>query len=67
MSDERLESLERRVEHLERRLDLMEQGEESETRSNRRARSMNMWLRIGVYISFILLLVLFLVVFKVRF
>jgi hypothetical protein len=67
MNDEQLESLERRVEHLERRLELLEQGEETEGRHNRRARSMNMWLRIGVYVSFVLLMVLFLVVFKVRF
>lgn len=67
MADQRLEELETRVEHLERRLDLLEQGEEAEGRHNRRARSMNMWLRIGVYVSFILLLVLFLVIFKVRF
>jgi hypothetical protein len=67
MSDDGLKDLEQRVEHLERRLELLEGGYTADERAGKRARAVNMWLRIAVYASFLLLLVLFLVIFKVRF
>jgi len=66
-NDKRLDELERRVEQLERRQAMVEAGYTDDTRHSKRARSVNMWLRIAVYVSFLLLLVLFLVIFKVRF
>jgi hypothetical protein len=67
MPVDKTNELERRVEALERRLDLVEEGYVDDERRRRRARSLNMWLRLAVYVSFLLLMVLFLVVLKVRF
>jgi hypothetical protein len=67
MADDRLDELEQRVDALERRMKLAEDGFVEDERRSRRARAMNMWLRITVYVMFLLLMVLFLVVFKVRF
>jgi type VI protein secretion system component VasF len=67
MADDRLDELEQRVDALERRMKLAEDGFVADERRSRRARAMNMWLRITVYVMFLLLMVLFLVVFKVRF
>ncbi len=67
MADDKLAELEQRVDGLERRVKLVEEGYVDDERRNRRARTMNMWLRITIYVMFLLLMVLFLVVFKVRF
>jgi hypothetical protein len=64
---DKLSELEQRVDALERRVGQVEEGYVADDRKNRRARSMNMWLRITIYVLFLLLMVLFLVVFKVRF
>ncbi len=67
MPDNKLSELEQRIDVLERRVGLVEEGYVEDERRNRRARKMNMWLRITIYVMFLLLMVLFLVVFKVRF
>jgi hypothetical protein len=67
MPDDKLSELEQRIDVLERRVGLVEEGYVEDERRNRRARKMNMWLRITIYVMFLLLMVLFLVVFKVRF
>ena len=67
MPDDKLSELEQRVDALERRVGLVEEGYVEDEKRNRRARKMNMWLRITIYVMFLLLMVLFLVVFKVRF
>jgi len=67
MTADRLDDIERRLELLERRFELVEQGAVTDERTGRRVRTLNMWLRIALYASFLLLLVLFLVVFKLRF
>ena len=67
MPEDRLSELERRLDALERRVGLVEEGYVDDGRRGRRARSFNMWLRIAIYVMFLLLMVLFLVVFKVRF
>jgi hypothetical protein len=67
MPEDKTSELERRVEALERRIDLVEEGYADGERRGRRTRSLNMWLRLAVYVSFLLLMVLFLVVLKVRF
>ncbi len=67
MPDDKLSELEQRVGALERRVGLVEEGYVEDEKRNRRARKMNMWLRITIYVMFLLLMVLFLVVFKVRF
>lgn len=67
MPDEKLSELEQRVDALERRVGLVEEGYVEDDKRSRRARAMNMWLRITIYVMFLLLMVLFLVVFKVRF
>lgn len=67
MPDDKLIDLEQRVDALERRVGLVEEGYVEDEKRNRRARKMNMWLRITIYVMFLLLMVLFLVVFKVRF
>jgi len=67
MPEDKLSELERRVEAVERRVDLVEEGYVADERRGRRTRSFNMWLRIAIYVMFLLLMVLFLVVFKVRF
>ena len=56
MPDDKLGELEQR-----------EEGYVEDDKRSRRARTMNMWLRITIYVMFLLLMVLFLVVFKVRF
>lgn len=67
MPDDKLSEFEQRVDALERRVGLVEEGYVEDEKRNRRARKMNMWLRITIYVMFLLLMVLFLVVFKVRF
>ncbi len=67
MPDDKLSELEQRVDALDRRVGLVEEGYVEDEKRNRRARKMNMWLRITIYVMFLLLMVLFLVVFKVRF
>ncbi len=67
MPDDKLSELEQRVDALERRVGMVEEGYVEDEKRSRRARSMNMWLRITIYVMFLLLMVLFLVVFKVRF
>jgi hypothetical protein len=67
MPDNKLSEFEQRVDALERRVGLVEEGYVEDEKRNRRARKMNMWLRITIYVMFLLLMVLFLVVFKVRF
>ena len=67
MPDDKLSEFEERVDALERRVGLVEEGYVEDEKRNRRARKMNMWLRITIYVMFLLLMVLFLVVFKVRF
>ncbi|MGD8719339.1 MAG: hypothetical protein PVH29_11020 [Candidatus Zixiibacteriota bacterium] len=67
MPEDKLNDLERRVDALEQRVAMVEDGYTVDDRKNRRARAMNMWLRIAVYVMFLLLMVLFLVVFKGRF
>lgn len=67
MPDNNLSELEQRIDALERRVGLVEEGYVEDEKRNRRARKMNMWLRITIYVMFLLLMVLFLVVFKVRF
>jgi type VI protein secretion system component VasF len=67
MPEDKLSDLERRVDTLEQRLAMVEDGYAVDDRKNRRARAMNMWLRIAVYVMFLLLMVLFLVVFKGKF
>lgn len=67
MPDDKLSELEHRVDALERRVGMVEEGYVEDEKRSRRARSMNMWLRITIYVMFLLLMVLFLVVFKVRF
>ena len=67
MSDDKVGELEQRVDALERRVGLVEEGYVEDDKRSRRARTMNMWLRITIYVMFLLLMVLFLVVFKVRF
>jgi hypothetical protein len=67
MPDDKLSELEQRVDALERRVGLVEEGYVEDDKRSRRARAMNMWLRITIYVMFLLLMVLFLVVFKVRF
>jgi hypothetical protein len=67
MPDDKLNELEQRVDALERRVGLVEEGYVEDDKRSRRARAMNMWLRITIYVMFLLLMVLFLVVFKVRF
>jgi len=67
MPEDRLSELERRLDALERRVGLVEEGYVDDGRRGRRARALNMWLRIAIYVMFLLLMVLFLVVFKVRF
>jgi hypothetical protein len=66
-SEERIDAIERRLDALERRLELFEETGATDERRNRRARAVNMWLRIAVYVSFLLLMVLFLFILKVRF
>jgi hypothetical protein len=65
--EDKWDELERRVDVLERRVDLVEEGYAGDEKRSRRARAMNMWLRIAIYVVFLLLMVLFLVVFRVRF
>jgi hypothetical protein len=67
MPDDKLGEIEQRVDALERRVGLVEEGYVEDDKRSRRARTMNMWLRITIYVMFLLLMVLFLVVFKVRF
>ncbi len=67
MPEEKINELERRVDALERRVELVEEGYVEDDKRSRRARAMNMWLRITIYAMFLLLMVLFLVVFRVRF
>jgi hypothetical protein len=67
MPDDKLGELEQRIDALERRVALVEEGYVEDDKRSRRARTMNMWLRITIYVMFLLLMVLFLVVFKVRF
>jgi hypothetical protein len=67
MPEDKLDELERRVDALERRVKLVEDGYVEDERRSRRARAMNMWLRITIYVMFIALMVLFVVVFRVRF
>ena len=67
MPDDKLSELEQRVDAVERRVGLVEEGYVEDEKRSRRARTMNMWLRITIYVMFLLLMVLFLVVFKVRF
>ncbi|MEE8640978.1 MAG: hypothetical protein V3T41_11270 [bacterium] len=67
MPDNKLSELEQRIDVLERRVGLVEEGYVEDEKRNRRARKMNMWLRITIYVMFLLLMVLFLVVFKIRF
>ena len=67
MPDDKSSELEQRIDVLERRVGLVEEGYVEDEKRNRRARKMNMWLRITIYVMFLLLMVLFLVVFKVRF
>lgn len=67
MADDKFDELEQRLDALERRVKLVEDGYVEDERRSRRARAMNMWLRITIYAMFLLLMVLFLVVFKVRF
>lgn len=67
MPDDKLSELEQRVDALERRVALVEEGYVEDDKRSRRARSMNMWLRITMYTMFLLVMVLVLVVFKVRF
>lgn len=67
MPDDKLSEFEQRIDVLERRVGLVEEGYVEDEKRNRRARKMNMWLRITIYVMFLLLMVLFLVVFKVRF
>lgn len=67
MPDDKLSELEQRVDALERRVGLVEEGYVEDDKRSRRGRAMNMWLRITIYVMFLLLMVLFLVVFKVRF
>jgi hypothetical protein len=67
MPDDKLSELEQRVDTLERRVAWVEEGYVEDDKRNRRARSMNMWLRITIYTMFLLVMVLVLVVFKIRF
>ncbi|HUV87979.1 MAG TPA: hypothetical protein VMX79_12820 [bacterium] len=67
MPDDKSNELEQRLDALERRVQMVEEGYVEDERRSRRARTMNMWLRITIYVMFLLLMVLFLVVFKVRF
>lgn len=67
MPDDKSNELEQRLDALERRVQMVEEGYVEDERRSRRARAMNMWLRITIYVMFLLLMVLFLVVFKVRF
>jgi len=67
MAEDKLDELERRVDALERRVELVEDGYVEDERRSRRARAMNMWLRITIYVMLVVLMVLFVVVFKVRF
>jgi tetrahydromethanopterin S-methyltransferase subunit G len=67
MPEDKLSELEQRLGALERRVDLVEKGYVEDDRRGRRARAVNMWLRIAIYVMFLLLMVLFLVIFKVRF
>ena len=67
MPEDKWDELERRVDALESRVVMLEEGYVEDERRSRRARAMNMWLRIAVYVMFLLLMVLFLVVFRVRF
>lgn len=65
--EERVKELENRVADLERRVALWEEDAARDDERNRRARAFNMWIRIGVYAAFLVLMVLALVVLKVRF
>jgi tetrahydromethanopterin S-methyltransferase subunit G len=67
MPEDRWSELEQRLDALERRVGLVEEGYVEDDRRGRRARALNMWLRIAIYVMFLLLMVLFLVIFKVRF
>lgn len=67
MPEDKLSELEHRLDALEKRVDVVEQGYVEDDRRGRRARAFNMWLRIAIYVMFLLLMVLFLVIFKVRF
>ncbi|UCH77348.1 MAG: hypothetical protein JSU81_06295 [Candidatus Coatesbacteria bacterium] len=67
MNEELAREVERRLEALEKRMALVEEGYAADEKRNRRVRAVNMWLRLAVYVMFLLLMVLFLCVFKVRF
>jgi len=67
MAEELIREVERRLEALEKRVALVEEGYVADEKRSRRARAVNMWLRLVVYVMFLLLMVLFLCVFKVRF
>ncbi len=67
MPEDKLDELERRVDALERRVKLVEDGYVEDERRGRRARAINTGLRITFYVMFLLLMVLFFVVFRVRF
>ena len=67
MPEDKLDELERRVDALERRVKLVEEGYVEDERRSRRARAVNMGLRVAVYVMFLLLMVLLFAVFRVRF
>ncbi len=66
MTEDKMATVEERLDALERRLELLEGGYVADERRGRRARALNMWLRIAIYTTFLLLMVLFLFVFKFK-
>lgn len=60
MDDDRVRELEVRVAELERRVEELEADYAAEETRARRARALNVWLRIGVYVTALALMLLFL-------
>jgi len=66
MDDERLRDLESRLGALERRLSDLESDYAADDARARRARAFNMWFRIGLYVSALALMLLFLLLWRGR-
>ncbi len=67
MDETKYEELEARLATVERRLDLLEGDYAGEEKRSRRTRTFNMWLRIAVYVTALLLMIFFLFLFRGRF
>ena len=67
MDDSKYDDLEARLAALERKMALLEEESASDERRNRRTRALNMWLRIALYATALILMVFFLWIFKGHF